>query len=148
MFQRVYIAKFSWDSLLSIKYRELRAKFLYEFNCLERVSIKFHILCNCRNRKTEIHGFGDSSVQTYCAVVYVWVVCSRGVEIDLWTSKCRVTPMKDLSVPRLGLLVSVLLSKLVVSVVNAVGLAVQVRNVFCWMDSQIAVWWIKQSTRK
>ena len=48
--------------------------------------------------------------------------------------------MKDLSVPRLELLACVLLSKLVVSVVHAVRLDVQVRNVFGWTDSQIAVW--------
>ena len=46
------------------------------------------------------------------------------------------------------LIACVLLSKLVVSVVNAVRLEVQVRNLSCWMDSQIAVWWIKQSNKK
>ena len=56
--------------------------------------------------------------------------------------------MKDLSIPRLELLACVLLSKLVVSVINAVRLEVQVRNVFCWTDSQITVWWIKQSKKK
>ena len=56
--------------------------------------------------------------------------------------------MKDLSIPRLELLACVLLSKLVVSVINAVRLEVQVRNVFCWTDSQIAVWWIKQSNKR
>ena len=56
--------------------------------------------------------------------------------------------MKDLSIPRLELLVCVLLSKLVVSVINAVRLEVHVRNVFCWMDSQIALWWIKQSNER
>ena len=47
--------------------------------------------------------------------------------------------MKDLSIPRLEILACVLLSKLVVSVINAGRLEVQVRNVFCWTDGQIAV---------
>ena len=56
--------------------------------------------------------------------------------------------MKDLSIPRLELLACVLLSKLVVSVINAVRLVVQIRNVFYWTDSHIAVWWIKQSNKR
>ena len=56
--------------------------------------------------------------------------------------------MKDLSIPRLELLACVSLSKLIVSVINAVRLEVQVRKVFCWTDSQIAVWWIKQSNKR
>ena len=143
IFQKACVAKFSWDSLLSTECRELWDKFLYELNSLESVSIKRHILCNCGNRVTEIHGFCDSSAQAYCAVVYVRVLCSHGVGVNLWAGKRRVAPMKDLSIPRLELLACVLLSKLVVSVINAVRLEVQVRNVFCWMDSQIAVWWIK-----
>ena len=96
----------------------------------------------------EIHGFCDSSAQAYCEVVYVRVVCNHGVELNLWAGKCRVAPMKDLSIPRLELLACVLLSKLVVSVINAVRLEVQVSNVFCWTDSQIALWWIKQSNER
>ena len=88
---------------------------------------------------TEIHGLCDSSAQAYCAVVYVRVACSQAVKVNLWAGKCRVAPMEDLSIPRLELLACVL-SKLVVSVVHAVRLEVQVRNVFCWTDSQIAVW--------
>ena len=122
MLQRVCIAKFSWGSLLSTKYRDLRTKFLYEFNSLESVTIKFPILCNCGNREIEIHGFDDSSGQVYSTAVYVRVVCSHGLEINLWTGKCRVRPMKDLGIARLKVLACVLLSKLVVSVVNAVGL--------------------------
>ena len=90
----------------------------------------------------EIHGFCDSSTQLSCAVVYVRVVCSHGVEVNLWAGKCRVAPMKDLSIPRLELLACVLLSKLVVSVINAV------RKVFCWTYSQISEWWIKQSNKR
>ena len=46
------------------------------------------------------------------------------------------------------LLACVLLSKLIDSVVNAVRLEVRVGNMFCWADSKIAVWWIKQSNKK
>ena len=95
----------------------------------------------------EFHGFCNSFAQAYYAVVYVRVVCSHGVKVNFWTGKCRVAPMKDISIPRLELLACVLLSKLVVSVVNAVRLEVQVKNLF-WTCSQITVWWIKQSNKR
>ena len=87
----------------------------------------------------EFQGFCDSFAQAYYAVVYVRAVCSHGVKANFWAGKCRFAPMKDLSIPRLELLACVLLSKQVVSVVNAVRLEVQVKILFCWMDSQIAV---------
>ena len=117
------------------------------FNSLESVSIKRHILCNCGNRVIKIHGFCDSA-QAYCAVVYLKILCSHGVKVNLWAGKCRVAPMKDLSIPRLELLACVLLLKLLVSVVNTVRLEVHVRNVFCWTDSQVAVWWIKHVNKR
>ena len=66
------------------------------YNSLESVSIKRHILCKCRNRGIEIHGFCDSSAKAYCTVVYVRVVCSHGVKVSLWAGKCGVAPMKEL----------------------------------------------------
>ena len=119
--------------------RELWDKFLYGLNSQESVSVERHILFNCGSRVIEVHRFYDSSAETYCAVVYIRVVCSQGVEVNLRAGKCRVAPVKDFSIPRLELLACVLLSKLVVSVINAGRLEVQVRNVFCWTDGQIAV---------
>ena len=87
----------------------------------------------------EFHGFCDSFAQAYYAVVYVRAVCSHGVKVNFWAGKCRFGPMKDLSIPRLELLACVLQSKQVVSVVNAVRLEKQVKILFCWTDSQIAV---------
>ena len=47
-------------------------------------------------------------------------------------------------VPRLELLACALLSKLIVSVKKAVTGLLNIRNVFCWSDSQISLWRIRQ----
>ena len=55
--------------------------------------------------------------------------------------------MKVLSIPRLELLSCLLLSNLITSVKNAIEYEVKVSKIFCWSDSQIAIWWIKQTSK-
>ena len=56
--------------------------------------------------------------------------------------------MKELSIPRLELMACLLLSRLMVSVKLAVEKEVSVKNIFCWTDSQIALWWIRQRRKE
>ena len=51
-------------------------------------------------------------------------------------------PMKNFSIASLEVLSCLLLSKLITMVVMAVEVEVKVKKVFCWSDSQIAIWWI------
>ena len=55
----------------------------------------------------------------------------------MWTAKSCVVPTKVHTVPRLELMGSVLLSKLVVSVKLAIGKMLKVTKVVCYSDSQI-----------
>ena len=55
--------------------------------------------------------------------------------------------MRVLSIPRLELLSYLLLSNLTTSVKNAIEYEVKVSKIFCWSDSQIAIWWIKQTSK-
>ena len=68
--------------------------------------------------------------------------------MSLWVSKSRLVPSKSFSIPRLELLACLLLSKLVVSVLKAVEGEVKVLHVFCWSDSQVSLWWIKQCRKR
>ena len=55
---------------------------------------------------------------------------------------CRAC--KTNCVLRLELLTYIFLSKLIVTVKKAVAGLLNVRNVFCWSDSQISLWYIRQ----
>ena len=70
--------------------------------------------------------------------------CSHGNTVTFLTSKCRFVTPKSFTVPRLELLAGVLLSKLLVSVLEALKGEVKVRAMFCWSDSMVALWWIKE----
>lgn len=61
----------------------------------------------------EIHGFSDSSLSMYCAVVYVRIIAKTGIKVFFWTLNTRVAPLKTVSIPRLELLGCLLLSELI-----------------------------------
>ena len=62
--------------------------------------------------------------------MFVRVSCEHGGSVRLWTSKCRLAPVKELSISRLELMVCLLLSRLMVSVKLAVEKEVSVKNIF------------------
>ena len=117
-------------------------KFLLEMRILRELSFRRSVIC-CAERKLQIHGFADSSGIPYCAVIYVRAMCSHGVNCNLWTARSRFVPTKDCSMPRLELLSCLFLSELMVMVKNAVKGEVKVERVYCWRDSQVALWWVK-----
>ena len=115
-------------------------KVLQKIKCINQERL---VTC-CGEEVVSLHGFLNSSAKAYGAVVYARLVCSHGVKVRLWTSKSRLSPSKDLTIPRLELMGCLLLAKLMVVVQNAIRLEVDVKDVYYWMDSQIALWWIKR----
>lgn len=90
----------------------------------------------------QLHGFCDSSQRAYCGAVYIREKSSVGVSVKLLAAKTKVTPLKELSIPRLELLGCVLLSELI----RDISVAFETRfkfDVFCWTDSEVALCWLK-----
>ena len=65
------------------------------------------------------------------------------------TSKSRIVPIKkQISIPRLELLGNVLLCRLVKSVLGAVKMELEIKNVFCFTDSQVSLAWIRNEDKE
>ena len=140
----ICLEKYSWDSQIRCNYIQKRwLGYLNELDTLSKVSVNRHVLC-CDCRIVDIHEFCDKAGKAYCAIFFAKVSCSHGVSVNFWMEKSRLAPMKKLSVSRLELLACLLLSELVISVVDAVKSEVRIKEICCWSDSQIAIWWIKQ----
>jgi len=61
----------------------------------------------------QLHGFSDASATAYGACLYLRVLDTNGKCItNLICSKSRVVPLKTVSIPRLELLATVLLTRL------------------------------------
>ena len=61
------------------------------------------VLC-CTQSDVEPHGFGDSPSQAFCALVFVRVMCSHDVSVNLYARKCRLAPMRNFSIACVELL--------------------------------------------
>ena len=72
--------------------------------------------------------------QGYCAVVYLVYHTSDGVYTTLLTSKCRVAPLKSLTIPRLELMSAKILAQLMDSVLKALEKNVKFSGSKYWLD--------------
>eukprot|EP00112_Aurelia_sp_Birch-Aquarium-sp1_P022443 Seg633.2 transcript_id=Seg633.2/GoldUCD/mRNA.D3Y31 product="hypothetical protein" protein_id=Seg633.2/GoldUCD/D3Y31 len=90
------------------------------------------------------HGFGDTNGKAYCAAVYM--VCNHGAttSAQLLTSKTRVAPLKQQTIPRLELMAAKILASLVDTVKKALGQQVDITSTTLWLDSATALLWIKK----
>ena len=148
IFKELCGKKLEWDEVINDRNNTNKwTKFLHDLGQFRLINAPRHVLC-CEVRDVELHGFSDSSGKACGVCVFVRVSCEHGGSVRLWTSKCRLAPVKELSIPRLELMACLLLSRLMVSVKLAVEKEVSVKNIFCWTDSQIALWWIRQRRKE
>ena len=90
-----------------------------------------------------LHGFGDASNKAYCAVVYFVYRTWDGVHVRLLTSRSRVAPLKELTIPRLELMSARILAQLMSTVKNALEEQVTLNGTSYWLDSKTAICWIQ-----
>ena len=90
-----------------------------------------------------MHGFCDTSLKGYSAMVYLKVLTKEKYFVRFLSAKSKVAPHKTFTIPRLELLGCHLLSKLVDLVKRAIRMIVKVDEVYLWADSEIWLWWIK-----
>ena len=83
------------------------------------------------DRKFSFHGFSDASEKAYATVVYL--ACSN--YSILLASKTRVSPFQTASIPRLELMACLLLSELIEIVLSSISNPINIKNVYCWLDS-------------
>ncbi|XP_039746104.1 uncharacterized protein LOC120623888 [Pararge aegeria] len=95
----------------------------------------------------ELQGFCDASNAAYAAVIYLRVIDSQmNVHVHLITSKTKVSPIKQVSIPRLELCGAVLLAKLLNEVSNSMEISKE--NVHAWTDSSVVLAWLRSHPSK
>ncbi|XP_035232872.1 uncharacterized protein LOC118204681, partial [Stegodyphus dumicola] len=140
--QRLWVLKLNWDDYLPDKEAKEWQRFFSELPQICKLEINRCILV-AEAIVIELHGFCDASELAYGAVVYCKSISQYGeVVISLVTSKSKVSPVKQVTIPRLELCAAVLLAKLMTRVISA--LKFNVNNVFFCSDSLIVLAWLKK----
>ena len=90
-----------------------------------------------------LHAFGDASKKAFCSVIYLVMKIVSGYHCKLVTSKSRVVPLKEMSVPRLELIAVLILARLLNNVKHSLESQILFESIYCWSDSTIVLSWLK-----
>ena len=89
-----------------------------------------------------LHTFCDASGVGYCANVYVVISMIQALQSRLLTAKCRLAPLKKLTIPRLEMTSGRTGAKLVNTVQKSFR-KLKISSVAMWMESMTALYWIR-----
>ena len=144
LFQEACRGKIGWDDPLQSTLKRdvdawvsdlMRCKIIRIQRCLYRDITEEVLECS-------LLVFADVSKKAYCAVVYLVYKTTTGTYATMVTSKTRVAPLKELSIPRLELMSARILVPLVTTVENALRSQVSIKRSRLWLDSMTALYWI------
>lgn len=147
LMQLLWVSGVSWDGDVPENIRFEWEAFKAQLPLLSSVTIPRRIIEEFD--VLQLHGFCDASERGFCAVVYCRTVNVNGdIAVHLTCAKSKVAPLRKLSIPRLELLAAVLLSDLLASVVEALKPFHDVKQIFAWSDSSVALTWIRSCPSK
>lgn len=139
--QKLWLSGLEWDDELT---PELATEWhTYRENLLEtsQFSIPRWVKTKADDVLVELHGFCDASEVAYAAAVYIRVIDSQeNIKTSLITSRTKVSPVKQQSIPRLELMGAVLLSELIVEVAEVIKVAKA--HIHAWTDSTVVLAWL------
>ncbi|GFU98212.1 uncharacterized protein TNCV_3122551 [Trichonephila clavipes] len=94
----------------------------------------------------QIHCFSDSSKKAYGTVVYLRIALKNGKTFtNFVASKCRVAPLKTISLPRLELMGALLSARFSYKISKTIN---YITSRYFWTDSSITYFWIKGSAAR
>ena len=97
--------------------------------------------------KESLHVFCDASRKAYDAVAYLRVEYSDGtVSATLVMSRGRITPNKEITIPRLELNAAVIGAQLGYKIQKALN--IQEQDVHLWSDSRNVICWLRTETKE
>ena len=150
LMQRICKHKLNWDETLP---GELSKEWNFVLDSLESIgTLPVNRRLESLNDivvSRELHGFCDASKQGYGAAIYNKSIYESGdIETNLITSKTRVAPIKGPTLPRLDLLSTLLLTRLMKSVESALSKSFPFDRRRYWNDSKIALAWIEATHKE
>lgn len=140
LMQQLWLEKLDWDDTLSSELQVRWNKIISEIPLLIDLKIPRYILGNYSH--LQLVGFTDASKIGMCAAIYLRAVSENGnVSCHLLQSKTKVTPLKQLSIPRLELCAALLLSKLINSNQDFIS-KLNIEKPIIFTDSMNVISWL------
>ncbi|CAK1578182.1 unnamed protein product [Parnassius mnemosyne] len=136
-----------WDEQLPTDVTKRWLNYVDDLPRLTAIKIDRHMLLP-EQTECELVAFCDASSRGYASCVYVISRNDRGqTKVRLVTAKSKVAPVKPLTIPRLELMASVLLSKLI-RYVRDILTRVKITRITALTDSTIVLTWLQTEAYK
>lgn len=142
LFQGLWLTGCNWDEPLDDRTSNAWLSFRNQLHLLNNVKIQ-RWLSTTKVNVIELHGFCDASCVAYAAAVYIRAIHANGtVHTNLISSKTKVAPISQVSLPRLELCGAHLLTKLLTRVHSDMELVTT--SVYAHTDSTIVLAWLNR----
>ncbi|CAH2006544.1 unnamed protein product [Acanthoscelides obtectus] len=143
LLQKLWSEKLTWDQPLPSHVLKAWSEFSTDLDALNHLLVERQVTCT-NPSYIALHAFADSSESSYGACVYVVSKNAKGTaSSNLLCAKSKVAPLKSLTMPRLELCTTLVLSQLTEKVINT--LDIKFAHVYCWSDSAIVLGWLQTS---
>ena len=144
LMQEIWMAGVDWDDELPENLKAKWEKWVLELPQLSNVAVP-RCLRRAYPESIELHLFSDASNDAFASVAYL--VCryqDSSPSSRLIASKCRVSPVKAMTIPRLELMGAVLSSRLAQNILKVIAVD---RTIF-WTDSENVCYCVRNQSRE
>ncbi|KAL0810543.1 hypothetical protein ABMA28_010663 [Loxostege sticticalis] len=146
LIKQLWLLHLDWDDVPPPSIIKMWKQFCTELPSLNELRIPRHVGA-FENSVITLLGFSDASENAYGAVVYLHVSTVAGNTVQLVCAKTKVAPTKPVSIARLELCGAVLMSKLLRAVLDNYSHRFPIKT-FAFIDSKVALYWIKSSPHR
>ena len=152
LFQQLCKEKCDWDATVNDDVKEDFEKTISDLKSCESIEINRHYFSSHESQElidsVELHGFSDASMKAYGSCVYiVYRLKTGGIVVSLVAAKTKVAPITGQTIPKLELSAAFILARLISNVKEAIETNIEVRDIICWSDSQIVLFWILRTEK-
>ena len=150
LFQSLCKKKMEWDEVLDETSRKIWRNLQKSLKEAEPIRVPrcYFFGVAGRVQSTSLQGFCDASVNAYAAVVYLKIETVDDTYLKIVTSKTRVAPLVEQTIPRLELLSALILARLISHIRSVLEEFITISHVTCWSDSEVALYWIHGEDRE
>lgn len=141
--KRLWQEGLDWDDTLPIEFSNDWLLYLESLEEIANIKIPRWIQVSSPTQKMQLHTFCDGSLIAYSAATYLRVSDSHGHHVNLLMAKCKITPKKQLTIPRIELCAAVLAVKLFKFIISNINIFNIEFSSYFWTDSSIVLSWIR-----